>query len=909
MSIVTLKCFGIGWFSNYLNEWLRTMFLKMAYRNLSRRKARTLLAILAVIIAVSLFSSIKIATNAILYSSYRVYTEHIGDFDVLIYKSRGSPFFNATNISNILSGIREISAFSVRLLFGALLSVDNKTARIVVIGINQTQDSKIGSFEILEGNFELGENRCLVLADISEKMNIHPGKNVTIYYIAGKSLKNATLMVSAIVHQSGKLPIDIKAAIFVDIRDAQKLLSLNDSANIIFIKLNPEILNPLTPENSINSIIAVCERIQELIGLDYTVSPIKATVLLMVSESISSQRIILYSFSSIAVVMAIILVILAATMNLNERVREIGVLRAIGASRSSIFLSIIVEAVVIGVIGSFIGLCIGMSLSSQIFEILVRSEELSYQLILDPLMPLEALGIGVLITILGSIYPAIKASKITPSEALQPAARRIKYFEEIEKKISPKAVNREYIYIGAGISLATSLFVFIIPMLSTLNEPRIMFMALFIVLLVMLLGIIFVLTGLFPKLVIAVGGIFSEIHSIVGNVAKNNVIRYKQRYIVLYFMLTLSVAALIIVGTLVETQMKTVELTIKAQAGADIVIYARSPLPPNVTNMIRNITGVAEICPVTTSVSVKVGDLILWQQANGRLYGIDPINYTRVSFISDFGLDEKTFEKLLNNDSVIISKGLADLLEISEGDKIRLETFRKTIILKVAAVIPIAPGFIFTKFENKAVTGTDLLVSISTYEKIMNTNASYSRIFVKVSPSEDPSEVAEKIQDIVGEEYDIQTISINDYLERIKEAFESLENLLSTLLYFAIAIAILGEGLSVITSVSERIWEIGVLRAIGASRKNVALMFSLEIFLIALLGFISGLISAIMLSGELLIANNAVNEITTPLILPSNTIVSTLLVTIIPSTLLAMGLAYKYSGGNIAEILAKAERL
>ena len=119
-------------------------------------------------------------------------------------------------------------------------------------------------------------------------------------------------------------------------------------------------------------------------------------------------------------------------------------------------------------------------------------------------------------------------------------------------------------------------------------------------------------------------------------------------------MLSLSVSSLFLVSILVNTQEKTIELSIKAQVGAEVVLYAREPLPENTTRALFNISGVKEVCPITYSLASKAGDLVLWRQANVRIYGIDPVNYSKTAFLSDFGLQPELFNALLENNTCLL---------------------------------------------------------------------------------------------------------------------------------------------------------------------------------------------------------------------------------------------------------------
>jgi len=886
---------------------------KIALRNLTRRKFRTGIAVLAIVLAVSLYMSLSIISYATLIASLQAFTEHIGDFDILVYKTKGSPFFNATNVTSILQGIDGISVVGTRLLFGALIVLENSFIRTVVVGLNLSQESNMGYIEAISGNVILGNNRCLVLSTIADN-KIRPNQNITIAYkdING-NIRMANLTVSAIINQHGKLPSDIKSAIFIDITDAQRLFGCNDSANMIFIKLNPNLINPFNIDESIKNIIEVCEEIQTRLGFEYSVTPIKALILETVSENIESQRTMLNVFVSITVIMAILLIIMTTTMNLNERIREIGILRSLGASKLDIFLSSLVEIIIIGIIGGIIGILMGIFVSGYLSEILIppglhKFVAGNYYAFMSPMDILYAILLGEIVALMGGLYPAVKASRISPIEALQPTARRVKYLEEIEKRISPEATNKGLISLGIGIFGTASLFIVVFPVISTFGEPGIIFVTFFLMLIILLVSILLVSSGMFPLLVKAIEAILTPIGKIWGHIARGNILRYKHRALLIFFMLSLSVSSLFLVSILVNTQEKTIELSIKVQAGAEVVLYAREPLPENITEALFNISGVKDVCPVTYSLASKVGDLVFWRQANVKIYGIDPVNYSKTAFISDFGLQPEIFNALLDNDTVIISKGLADLLDVSVGDKIRIEVMKKTFILKVVGIISIAPGFTFTKFASKAAATSDILVSLNTFQRISK-SIWYSRIFIKVSENADPVKVANDIQNVIGEDYDIQVIAITEYLERTKEALERLESIIRTLFSFAVLVSLLGEVLSIITTVTERMWEIGVLRAVGASRADISKIFAVEIFIISILSYIVGTIGAIIVATEFIDVSNMLSEITTPMIIPYDLMISVFLIIVVPSSILAILLGYKYASKNISEVLSKAERV
>ncbi len=878
----------------------------MALRNIWRRKTRTAIAIIAVMLTVSLYVAIDTASKAIVASSLKAYTDYIGDFDILIQKKAPPIFFNASEVAEKIMSIEGVYAAAPRLIFGAITINNEKTVRYAVVGIDPELDKFIGEFEVVGGEMDLSENSCLVLEDLFDPLGAIVGGNITVIYKDSYGfIRFYSLKIAGVVRQRGKLPIDIKSVIFVSLSTAQKMMNCEGMANIAFVKLEKNVIDPGDIEGSLNRIVTIGEKIQRELGFDFIVVLIKAEVLKRVGEGIEIQKTMLNTFASTAMLMAIILIISTITMNLYERIREIGILRSLGMGPISIFELFLTEAIVIGFIGTLLGALLGIPLSEYLFlsQIRQRLGEIEIEMFIDPRSMYIGAIIGFIVSIIGGIYPAYLATRIQPIEALNPAARRIREFEKIEKKIDPESPIMELVILGVGLFTSMTLFIVILPLISTISEIGAIFIVIFASLGAMLVSVLFIITGLFPKIIVYLKKILSRIGRAGLSLSSINLLRRRRRALLAFFMIAMSVSALLLIGFLMKTQEKSIIDSIKLSAGADIVVYAQEPLPLNLTENISRIKGVVSVCPVTNKLSVTVGDVVFWEKASINLYGIDPTAYVQSSFIKEFVKNaDAYFSDLNGNLTVIISEGLAKKIGVKIGDEIRLDVMKKTVILKVVGIIPNAPGFIFTRFSNK-VSGTDILVSISTYENITGQNAYAFRYFVKVDEKYNASIVANEILGEIGEEYDVQVVSIHEYIERASSSIEFLENLLNTLFSFAIIIAILGQIAVIITTIHERQWEIGVLRALGMSKLQVASMFVAESTHLALLGYLAGVLGSILVAYEIVYSNNLMSELVMSLQLPVDIIMYTFALVIIPVSLLSFLVSLRYAGKNISEII------
>ncbi len=891
------------------------LVISMAFRNIRRRKFRTTITIIAILVTAMLYSSIGSATTAISISSIKAYTDYVGDFDILVTGSGQNYFFNATPFLENISTLDYVHAVSPRLIFGAYAAVDNHYVRLFVIGINMSYDRDIGSFKLVRGNLTLNSNSCVILDSIATAYNLSLGMNLTLYHWSlSRSITVSNLTIAGIIEQKGKIPIDMKNVLFVSLETAQLMFHSEGLVNMIFIKLSPDIINPYDLEGSVDKIVRVGEEIQEIVGFDYQVTLTKAQILERVSDAISFQKALLDTFATTALIMAIILVVFTITMNLNERIREIGILRALGFRKINIFALFLTEALLLGGIGSVIGAFLGIFLSDYLFLTPIgfrRSILGRYMstITFNPQDLLMSIFIGILSTIAGGLYPAFSATRIEPAEALSPAARRAREINIIEKKINPEYPIMNLIYIGASMFLIFSLFMVIIPLLSSTNIPSLVFMVLFLILIVMLVSLVLVFSGAFPVIIAGLRRILKFSNKISIILANINLLRRRKRTIIAFFMMATAVSALLLIGIMTKTQENSLTMSIKVNAGADIVIYSQEGLPLNVTENISRIDGVSSVCPVTNPIEVAAGDIVLWEKASVKLYGLSPVDYVKSSYVGEFvSNSNEAFNGLKENLTVVISSGLASKIGLSVNDYLRIDVFHKTFKLRIVGIIPTAPGFRFTRFSERA-SGSDILVSIDTMKNITGSNVMAYRIFVSVSDNNKLQSVVSKISDELSESYDIQIITTQDYIDRASEGIEQLNNILSTLLDFAVFIAVLGQMASIMTSIKEREWEIGVLRALGSSRGQVTSIFILESLLLTLLGYLAGFLGALIAAMELNYSNTLTSEIVVPISIPINQAINTLLIIIIPTIILAVIVSYNSTRKNIAEIIRIAEQL
>ncbi|MHA1832788.1 MAG: ABC transporter permease [Candidatus Baldrarchaeia archaeon] len=890
---------------------------KLAFRNLWRRKSRTFIALVGVILAVSLFIAVNTTIDSLTVNLVEGYTAYLGKYDIIIMGKGANTFFNPVNMSEKVLSVEGVEEAVPALVLRGLVYVDDKKHGLLLIGVNTSDVGDNWSFEVIEGSIDISTNRCLVPDVIATNFDIYVGENFTLsmYNFEAKHYVNSSLTIGGIIKTPSELPVNMRRVVFVSLETLQGLSGLNNTVDVLFVKLSEEIINYSDLEGSVSKIVEIGSSIQEKIGLEYTVFLVKAYVLESVSGVVSTQRVMLNIFVLIAVLMACILIVSTMLMNVAERIREIGILRSVGSSKAQIFTSILIEAIIIGLIGSTVGLGLGLLLGKYVISPSLVGFRKQFQVSIFVVSPQSlnlGLLLGVLTSIIGGFYPAYSASKMTPLEALSPAVRRMIITEKEERKLRPERVNVGLVIGGIGLFAATSFMMFLLPIIGFYGNQSIFIMVTFISLGLILVGLTLTFTAILPLTAKFFSKIVGKLWKIEATLAERNIMKHKRRSSLTFFMLSTSIAFIILVGTITSMYAASSQINVQHYLGADIVVYPREYVPVSIAENISLVEGVEAVCPVTTGITVKAGDLVLYKQYALKIFGVNASAFPNVTYARDRDFERGTlheaFKKLAEeNDTIIISKGLAESLNIGVGDKIRIETVYETFVLKIAAIASSIPGFSFTKFKQRA-AATDGLVSLETYCNITKMLV-VDRFLVKVKEGFDPIKVANAISNEIGGEYDIQVTTTKELAENAVESYEDISKLFTILLSFAVVIAVLGHATSLVTSIQERTWETGVLRSIGLDRKQTVLVYVMEAFIIAFLSYISGVVSSLIIAFELIQSNNLTSDLTLPLTVPYTLYFYVFSLVFFTALIISACLSYKTTKLSIVEILRKGSRL
>ncbi|KAF0846235.1 ABC transporter permease [Nocardia caishijiensis] len=531
-----------------------------------------------------------------------------------------------------------------------------------------------------------------------------------------------------------------------------------------------------------------------------------------ISEALTFINYFLLAFGAIALIVGTFIIYNTFSMIVAQRLRELALLRAIGASRQQVGRSVVGEAVVIGLIGSAIGLGAGIALAFGLSALLNAFDVglPTGSLTVLPRTAVVALLVGLLVTVASAYAPARRAAKVPPVEAMRSE------FASAGESLRLRTV------LGAVLAVAGGVLVY----LGAQGTGKSAAITVGVGALGLILAVLLAAPALSRPMVMVLG-VLTRPFGPMGRMARNNAVRNPRRTAATAFALTLGLMLVSAIGILGASAKTSVAVLIDKGVKAEYVLAG----PPMLGVAIGAVDAVRQQVPQVEEVTgIRIVGFRLGEERVGgtTLEGpIDPVMDIEMregsSVIGERGM--------LVGETEAADRGweLGEKVTITSLDNARLE-------LTVGGI-----------YADSPLLGT-MVVDPRLYEQLMpqklRTNAI---VLVKAQPGADVAAMRTNLEKATEP---FAVVQVQDH-EQFKGAQGQQINTLLAILYgllaLAVVIAVLGIINTLALSVVERRREIGMLRAVGTQRSQVRRTIYLESMLIAIFGAIVGLILGIAL--------------------------------------------------------------
>lgn len=788
--------------------------LTLAARYLMGRKLRTLLTTIAVVFGVLVIFGMNIILPTMLQALQSNLMAASGNVDVTVTHIAGEPF--STSLVDKVKSLDGVQAVSYSLnrtinlpsdYFNVNSIKSDRINALSLVGIDPFAAKTVRSYPMHDGRFlnENDENSVVISQSLAEMLDLKVGDAFTIPSVQGSVALNIVGIGFPRLEPGNE-------ELLVPLSTVQKIMGQPDQINVLDINLN-----------SIDAAQrkAIISNIESSLGENFRVGALAGDE--DIFGTIKMGQAALNIFGILALFMGAFIIFNTFRTVVIERRHDIGLLRAVGASRKMIRNMFLAEGLLQGIFGTGIGLISGY-LMGVIFTSLAE-EPLSKFINLKmgtPVVTFEnliiSISLGIGVTVLAGLIPAVQASRLTPLEAISVSR-------------AEKSFKRQ-----TGWTFIAGFVLIFIAMVSLISGNAAL----------LSIGAIFILIGLVmvsPVLVRPVVFVFGKLLALVyarqgtGVLAQGNLTRQSSRVAITASATMLALAIVVAAGSIVSSLMISMNNMVRESLGSDFLF-----VPPSIgiwknnvgsdqvfTERLRNLEGVAVVSGLRFTGSMIEGQAV-------SLLGIDPQSFPLVSSLEFSEGDESAYQLLENGNNLIANGVFMMTFGYKLGDSIELVTPDGKINFHIVAV---ATDLLNTKVTTAYISQENLAKFFGVTQDVF--------IQLNLEPGVDASKLEPQIKAITADYPQYNVISGKEYysslISMINVAFGSMYVLLAFLAIPSL-IAMLN---TLVISVIERTREIGMLRAVGATRKQVCTMIVAEALLLALIGTTFGILAGIYL--------------------------------------------------------------
>jgi putative ABC transport system permease protein len=751
-----------------------------------------------------------------------------GATDIVVTSGNGLPFSNET--LNIVQNNSLVHKTAERLQSGGVIGTSASNTTFFLTGVNSADDFDYASFNIT-GTRQLSQDGAVVDKVIAQKLG--KGIGATLNVTTFSSQLQPVSMLVRIIGINNPLR-NLGSTIYVSLADLQSKVGLGGEITHIYASL-------YDPTNAIQ---AANELQKDLPA--YSVSAPKAEAVQRIEGQTAGFQIGLNVMVGLSLVVCSFIVFNTLYMTVSERTYEIGVIRAIGGSKAQIFSIFFAEGALIGALGTMVGILGGLGLArlfTFVFETSFAVPNLPVAQ-LTPSIALAGLGAGFSAAFAGSLYPAISASRINIIQAIRPSARNSKTQIPLQL-IALVGV----LMFGLGVAESLRITPFHVNYLDVILVP---------------IGLVLLGSAIFGKAGRALTLPMFLLSRAVREVASKSGKRRLLRSSVCFGMIAITLSFAIMIGGIQSGVQGALQQGVQEALGADIILVANQTVPISFTHNLTSLQQVASATPLSPSpFSAKA-----FGKTSSNSIGIvavDPAVFPAIisyTFVNSPPVPQIYSQLASDRQSLLIPDSLASKLGVSAGDQLSILTrnstvnnLNSTVAFTIAGVFT-GPVLQYIQFGEHFASDS-IVVSFASQQEYFAGRDTAPLFLVDLKPQykSQATSIAQNIATMfprynLGE----NSITLNELLSLVNDTINRIFALILLILYFALLIASLGIGATMIMNVSDRKREIGLLRSQGMSRRQITGLFLGEGILLGLFGF------ALAVPGGLLLLKGATNS-------------------------------------------------
>jgi putative ABC transport system permease protein len=799
--------------------------LTVALKGLAGRPVRALLTAIAIVLGVAMISGTYVLTDTINNGFDTIFSRSYQNADVVISGKAAFDSANGTSVEappmpeSLLPKIQKLpgvalAAGSVTTDALKLIGKDGKvisTGGAPSLGFSVTQEGQpFNPTKLTAGQWPQGHDEVVIDKataksngfNVGDQIGVQafgPARKLTVTGIAefpGVSVGGATFAIldqptaQTLFHKEGQL-------------DAIRVQS---KAGVKTPQLLSEIKPLLGPTEVVRSGTAQAKKDKDTGAGDF----------------ISFLRYALLAFAGIALFVGAFVIANTLAITIAQRMREFATLRTLGASRRQVLWSVVIEAFVIGVLGSVIGLFLGLALAKLLNALFVAigidlpqgSTVFATRTIVVSLL------VGTIVTLIASVRPARRATRVPPIAAVR------------EGSVLPVSRWAKY---GTATSLTVLVLAIAMTCLGALASgiatgPRLLLLGVGVLLL--FIGVSMNAAKVVRPLAAVLGQPAETIGGAPGLLAKDNATRNPAR--------TASTASALMIGLALVTFVaifgagirSSFEGAVNELFVADYALTSTNtfnPIEAEAGKALKGQPGVHDVSAIRAGSARYLG-------SNNDLTAVQPNLNTGVRM--DWTQGSNAVPGRLGNDGFFASKKYVEDHHLKLGSPVTLQfpSGQKTTVRLKGVWDEPKGGSPFahitistTLFDKFTPRPRDLMVLMNTPGGVTDANTAH-------------------LENLVGDFADAKVQTRDEFKRNFEAPINKILNLLYALLALSVIVSLVGIINTLVLTVFERTRELGMLRAVGMTRRQVRMMIRYESIVTSLMGAALGMAVGLFLA-------------------------------------------------------------
>ena len=851
----------------------------VALKGLAGRKLRSTLTALAIVLGVAMVSGTYVLTDTIDQAFDDVFAESYAGTDAVVSGREADISFQGDTPdlppvpADLLEKVRALPDVAAatggiyddsntKLLTKEGKAVETQGAPSFGFGIDTSQ-TRFNPLRLLEGRWPSADGEVVIDSGTADDEGYRVGEEIGISTLQPVR----RFEVVGIAQYGGVESLGSTTFAVFTIPAAQALLDREGQFDAISVAAKPgvtedelvrEIRPILPPEAKVQSAAVEAKEQSEEIA-----------------EFTKFIRYFLLAFAGIALFVGAFVIFNTLSITVAQRTRELATLRTIGASRRQVLGSVVVEALTIGFLASLVGLFLGLGLAKGLNALFVA---LNLDLPISGTVfavrtVVVSLLVGVLITLVAGFFPALRATRVPPIAAVREGAA-----------LPRSRLSRLSPYI-AGVTTALAVLLLLNGMFRDGLGIAERLLSLGAGCLLLFLGVALISSRLVKPLGSVLGWPGRRIGGAAGKLASENAVRNPGRTAATAAALMIGIALVTFVAVLASGMKQSNRGAIERQVRAEYVVTSQDGFTPFVAAA-GDALASTPATELVTSVRAELGKVA---GSSKYVTGIEPDKIARAyRFDWKEGSDAVLGE--LGRNGAIVDDDFADDKKLEVGDTFSLLVpSGKRTELEVKAIYEPPPFYPLLGSVSIPQAAFDSL-----YERPRN-----QFTFVDV-PGEPTDETTRELEQAVAGYPDANVLTRSEWITDQDEEFNQFLLMLYVLLALSVIVSVFGMVNTLVLSVFERTRELGMLRAVGMTRRQARRMVRHESVITALLGAALGLPLGVFLAA---LVTRALSQFEVEFRVPALQLVAFALVAVAVGILAAVLPARRAARLNVLEAL------